>query len=129
MEAAMKTLLALLLLAAPVTFAQEPARLFVVHFSTGPAWLADKPFNEQPHSREHSQNLARLRSEGMLLLGARYADKGMIVLRAANEAAARAEIERDPAILAGIFVFEIALFQPFYEGCVSQKPETCRDQQ
>jgi uncharacterized protein YciI len=121
MEAAMRTLLALLFLAAPATFAQESSRLFVIHFSTGPAWLADKPFNEQPHSREHSQNLARLRSEGMLLLGARYADKGMVVLRAANETAARAEIEKDPTVRTKVFVYDIAPFAPFYEGCVTVK--------
>lgn len=113
------TLLTLLLALTGNAQADSPtAKLYVVHFLTGPAWLADKPFQEQAHAAEHSQNLRRLRESGALLIGARYADKGMIVLRADSDAQARAEIEADPAIGAGVFRYEIAEFRPFYGGCV-----------
>lgn len=97
----------------------EPeAGLFIVHFSTGPAWEAERPFHEQPYAAEHSRNLRHLREAGDLLLGARYADQGMIVLRAADEAAARALVERDPAVRAEVFQYRIDRFHPFYGGCV-----------
>ena len=51
-------------------------------------------------------------------MGARYADKGMIVLRAASEAAARAEIEADPGVVAGIFTFDVNELRVFYPGMV-----------
>ena len=121
----MKILLGLLLLcaAAGARSQEPPARLFIVHFSTGPAWDAAKSFNEQQHAQGHSQNLARLRREGALLIGARFADKGMIVLRSASEAAARAEIDKDPTVQARVFIYDIAPFQPFYEGCVTVKAD------
>ncbi|HUP48637.1 MAG TPA: hypothetical protein VNA04_07590 [Thermoanaerobaculia bacterium] len=117
--------LGLLLAAAPAVAAEttttEPS-LYIVHFSTGPAWKADTPFPRQQHAQEHSRNLRRLRDEETLLLGARYADKGMIILRSPSEAQARAEIESDPAVQAGVFTYELARLSPFFEGCVTRSP-------
>jgi uncharacterized protein YciI len=121
----MKLLVCLFAIACAISHANahEPSRLYIVHFKMGPAWIADKPFEEQAHAREHSQNLARLRREGTLLLGARYAEKGMIVLRATSAAAAQAQIEKDAAVQARVFVYEISELQPFYEGCVTVSPD------
>lgn len=96
--------------------------LFIVHFSIGPAWVAERPFSEQDHAREHSGNLRRLREEGALLLGARYGDQGMVILRSASEIAARAEIEMDAAVRAGVFTYEISELRPFFDGCVTREP-------
>jgi hypothetical protein len=97
-------------------------RLFVVHLTTGSGWQKDVAPNEQAGFKEHSANLARLRTEGKLVLGARYkdsqADKGMIVLRAANRAEVEAEFARDPMIQSKHFVPDIADFNPFYDGYV-----------
>lgn len=92
--------------------------LFLVQFSLGPAWDPAKGPAEQDAFAEHSGNLGRLRGEGRIVLGARYSDKGMIVLRAATEEAARAEIEADPGVVAGIFTFELHALAPFYGGCL-----------
>ena len=99
-------------------------RLFLVEFTTGPGWLPDTPFREQPHAADHSANLRRLREDGRILLGGRHGLTGMIILRVGREAEARAEIERDPSIQAGVFVYEIAEFRPFYEGCVGTPSPT-----
>ncbi len=96
-------------------------QLFIIHYTTGTAWLPDAPFSDQPHAREHSENLRRLREAGRLILGARYDDKGIILLRAPSEAEARAQIERDPAIGAGVFTYELSPFLPFYDGCVERQ--------
>jgi len=103
-------------LAAQTPPAISAPRLFAVTFTTGPAWDAAKPPAEQAHFREHSANLARLRREGLLLLGARYADKGFIVLRAESEEAVRAQLAQDPSVAAGVFNAQIDAFNPFYHG-------------
>jgi ketosteroid isomerase-like protein len=92
--------------------------LFIVTFSTGPAWAKDKPPAEQPAFAEHGANLQRLRREGRIPLGGRYADKGVIVARFADEAAARRELAADPGVKAGTFTFEVAELRPFFEGCL-----------
>lgn len=92
--------------------------LFAVELRTGAAWDAAKPPQEQAHFREHAANLARLRREGHLLLGARYGDKGLVVLMAGGEAEARAMIEADPAVQARVFAYELHPMAPFYPGAV-----------
>lgn len=103
--------------------ADGPSALFAVEFRTGPAWDAARQPQEQPHFREHSQNLRRLREAGHLLIGARYADKGLVVLAASSEAAARALVEADPAVQHGTFAYQLHPFHLFYGGCV-QPPAT-----
>lgn len=96
--------------------AKQP--LFIVQFTTGPAWVQGKAFGEQGHAREHSANLQRLRRDGSILVGARYADTGMVILRAESEDRARAEIDGDPAVRSGIFVYTLSELHPFFGGCV-----------
>ena len=97
-------------------------KLFAVEFKTGPRWVASKQFHEQEHFREHSANLRKLREQGNLVLGARYGDKGLIVLAAESESAARAMIEQDPSVQNGIFSYELHPFSVFYGGNVQPQP-------
>jgi hypothetical protein len=108
--------------AEPAAAAASRERLYLVIFSLGPAWVAGKPPGEQTAFREHGQNLKRLRDADRIAMGARYADKGMIVLRSETEAAARGEIEADPGVRAGIFTFELNELVPFYSGYVGSTP-------
>jgi uncharacterized protein YciI len=123
-RAAAFLLLSVLYLALPAPSAlatggpETVERLFVIQFTTGPGWLPDKPFQDQPMAAEHSRNLRRLREQGVLVMGARYGATGMIVLRASSEAAARAEIEKDPTIARRVFTYTVDEFKPFYGGCV-----------
>jgi uncharacterized protein YciI len=100
--------------------APSQEKLFLVVFSLGPAWDKSKPPPEQTAFREHGANLKRLRDEKRIAMGARYADKGMIVLRAPTEADARAELEADPGVQARIFTFEVNELRVFYPGMVGQ---------
>jgi hypothetical protein len=108
----MKTVVALLLIAIALPAAAER---YVVHFRKGPAWDESKAPNAQAHFADHSANLARLRKAEKLFLGARYGEFGMVVLIANDEAAARAEIEADPAIRAGVFAYTLETARFFYE--------------
>ena len=105
----------------PASPAAAPDKLFLVQFSLGPAWAAGKPPQEQPRFKEHGANLKRLRDDGKIVLGARYSDKGMVVLRFASEEQARAEIAADPGVQAGIFTFELFELRPFYDGCLARQ--------
>jgi uncharacterized protein YciI len=110
------------LLASPAVAAQAepqaPASLFAVEFRVGPKWDASKKPHEQTHFREHSANLKRLRDSGHLLVGARYADKGFLVIAAESEASARALVEADPSVSGQTFAYDLHPFNVFYAGCV-----------
>jgi hypothetical protein len=108
--------------AQPASPAASSEKLFLVQFSLGPAWTAGKPPPEQSQFKEHGANLKRLRDDGRIVLGARYADKGMVVLRYAGEDQARAEMAADPGVQAGIFTFELFELRPFYDGCLAREP-------
>lgn len=105
--------LAGLLLWAPVSYADEKP-VFVVHFTTGPNWQADKPPGEQTGFGEHSANLQRLRKEGSILFGARYAEFGMIFLASDSIEAAGKVLDADPGVVAGIFPYEVEAMNIFY---------------
>ena len=90
----------------------------VVMFSLGPAWEQAKPFNEQKGSTEHSKNLQRLRAEKRIAVGARYAEKGMVILEAASEDEARAQFASDAMVRDSVFIMEVNTFSVFYKGCV-----------
>ena len=103
--------------------AQEPIateKFFLVQFTVGEAWVKEKPPHEQAYFADHSANLKRLRTEGKLLLGGRYSDKGIIIVKAASEEAVRAEIDRDPSVANRTFAVAIHPFAPFYDGCIER---------
>jgi hypothetical protein len=91
---------------------------FSVEYRVGPSWRADKPPNEQEHFAARSAHLARLRSEGVLRMGARYADKGLVVLVASPADSARALVEQDPSVAGEPFVFELHTMRVFYDGSI-----------
>ncbi len=94
------------------------ANLFAVEFRVGPKWDAAKQAHEQAHFRDHSANLKRLRDNGSLLVGARYSDKGFLVVAGESEASVRALIEVDPSVANQVFAYEVHSFNVFYSGCV-----------
>lgn len=112
--------LALLLAAGTGLAAQTPPapapKMFAVRLTTGPAWDAARPPNDQAGMREHSANIARMRREGVLVLGARFGEVGLLVLRVPDAGAARAQFEPDPTIAAGVFKLQVDAFAPFAHG-------------
>ena len=108
-------LLALLIVCTLAAQSPTPAAsLFIVNFETGPSWDESRPATEQPGFREHSANLNRLRKQGAIVFGARYAEVGMIFLKAESLEAAKAVIDADPGVRSGIFVYRIAALNVFY---------------
>jgi hypothetical protein len=106
---------------APPAPSDPAANLYAVEIRTGANWDAAKPAHEQAHFREHSANLKRLRDQGHLVLGARYSDKGLLVLRAASDQDAHAMLADDPSIRAKVFGYELHPFNVFYGGSVQPR--------
>ena len=102
--------------AAATPAATAAPRLYAVRLTTGPSWDAAKSPNDQKGMREHSANIARLRREGILILGARFGELGLFVLRLPDEAAVRRQLEADPAIADGVFKIQVDVFSPFAHG-------------
>ncbi|MDR7333638.1 hypothetical protein [Roseateles asaccharophilus] len=104
--------------------AAEPAPLplFAVQVRTGPRWDAAKPPTEQAFFREHSAHLKKLRDAGHIVVGARYADVGLLVVAAAEEATVRALMDEDPSMKAETLRFDVHPFNVFYGGTLLQRP-------
>lgn len=90
--------------------------LFALEIKVGPKWDSTKSPQEQAYFREHSANLRRLRESGSLVMGARYSDKGLVVVAASSSEEARSFMDQDPSIAAGTFTFEVYAFNVFYPG-------------
>jgi hypothetical protein len=99
-----------------------PAPLYAAIFKTGAKWDTAKAPNEQPFFREHSANLAKLRAAGTVVMGARYADVGLVVVTAATDAEARRLFDADPSLAAGTFTLDVQRFSVFYPGYVGTPP-------
>jgi len=106
--------IAVLLLAPVLAVADDPLQRFIVHLETGEAWNAALPPGEQDSFAAHSANMKRLRDEGVILLGARYGDYGMLIVEARSEDALRATLEADPGVAAGIFTYRLEPISIFY---------------
>lgn len=103
---------------APKSAPAVAAKLFAIEITTGPNWDAAKPPPQQAFFREHSAHLKKLRDEGRIKMGARYADKGFIVIEATDDAEARALVDADPSMKAGTFKYTLAEMRVFYPGQV-----------
>ncbi len=90
--------------------------LFAVEIKVGPQWDPARPPQEQALFREHSANLRRMRDAGAIVMGARYADKGLVVVSAPSAGEVKAMLDQDPSFAAGTFVYEIHPFSVFYAG-------------
>ncbi|HRD96978.1 MAG TPA: hypothetical protein PLA97_11340 [Rubrivivax sp.] len=106
----------------PTTSPSNEAPLFAVEITVGAKWDSSKPAHEQSFFREHSSNLKRLRDAGALIVGARYADKGLVVLAAQDEEQARAMMDEDPSIKAQVFRYQIHPLSVFYGGVLNTRP-------
>jgi hypothetical protein len=100
----------------------QPAKdsLYIVTYTTGSAWDVAKKPNEQNYFKEHSSNLSAWRKNGIIKLGARYAEKGMIIIAAGSIQAARELIFTDPAVVNKLFNADVQKLNLFYEGCLEK---------
>lgn len=98
----------------------QPDSLYIVTYTTGSAWDLTKQPQEQPWFKEHSANLSKLRKDGIIKAGARYSDKGIIVVTAKSLIAAKEIIFADAAVTNKLFVADVQKLNVFYEGCLER---------
>ncbi len=100
------------------TEAENELAYFVVLYTLGETWDVSKQPHEQTYFKDHSAHLSELRKTSKIVLGARYSDTGMIVLKVKDEEEAKDLIHQDPAIQNKMFKAEIFPYFPFYKGCL-----------
>ncbi|HEY5800521.1 MAG TPA: YciI family protein, partial [Burkholderiaceae bacterium] len=101
--------------------AAPPRLSFAVEIKTGPQWDTAKGAADQAHFRQHSANLKTLRDQGHLLVGARYADKGLLIVQAASLDDVHAMMKQDPSIQSQVFAYQVHEMNVFYGGAVPAK--------
>lgn len=102
---------------AAATSATQSASLFAVRFQPGAGWDKSKAPAEQTGFASHSANLQRLRRDGRIVLGGRFADLGLIVITAADAAAARDLFTTDETVAAKVFAIQIDPWSTIFGGC------------
>jgi uncharacterized protein YciI len=94
-----------------------------VLYSRGPKWVEDKNFIEQPIA-PHAQYMHALLTQKRLMLGGPYRDNlgELTILRVADFPDARAIVDHDPAIQAGILKAELHPWQISFDGQKESQP-------
>ena len=94
--------------------------LFIVTYTTGKSWDHSKQPTEQTYFKSHSTHLSSLRKSGVITAGARYSDKGIIIIRAESTSNAKHIIESDTAVSSQLFNVAIDKLSVFYPGCLER---------
>lgn len=81
---------------------------YIVVYHPGPKWIEGKPLAGQP-LREHGKYMLSLYRSGALRFAGGFADDsgGAAVFTAADDAAALAVVQADPAVATQVFVYEL----------------------
>lgn len=89
----------------PAQEPKAPKSTFLVIYKPGPAWMVGKSVAEQP-LKEHGRYLISLYATGSLKFAGPFLDDtgGAAAFEAADEAEAKAIVEKDPAVVSGVFL-------------------------
>jgi len=98
----------------------QDQKLFIVIYTPGENWNNSKQPQDQDYFNFHSKRLQNYRKEGKILLGARYSNKGMIIMPAETEEEIKKIVYADSAVLAKTFNAEVFPYNVFYDGCVKR---------
>lgn len=120
-----KIILSLLVFTLPMTTSAQTAdSVYIVTYTTGKAWNNTIKFHEQPYFKEHSTHLSALRKNGVIQLGVRDREHGILFIYASNLTHAKDLIESDLAIVNQLFNVSVEKANVFYPGCVEKlKPK------
>lgn len=90
--------------------------MFAIVYRPGPAWISGKPVREQALS-PHLAYMQNLFGRGVLAFAGPFLDDsgGAAFVRAADEGAAVAIRDGDPAVQSGVFVGEVKPWMPVFD--------------
>ncbi len=91
---------------------------FIALYTVGESWDTEKQPGEQTYFKEHSEFLSKLRKEKKIILGSRYSDTGMLILKADSLEAAKKILHQDIALQKKLFNVVVYPFNTFYKGCI-----------
>jgi hypothetical protein len=98
-------------------FAQSATdSLYIITYTVGKAWDQSKKPNEQSYFKEHSALMGKLMKDGITKFGARYSDKGMIIISVASLQAAKEIILNDVAVINNLFIADIQKLNIFFNS-------------
>ena len=82
--------------------------VYLVVYRPGEKWQVGQPLEAQP-LREHGRYMLSLYREGTLRYAGRFEDGsgGAAVFAAADDAAAEAVVEKDPAVVSKVFAYDL----------------------
>jgi uncharacterized protein YciI len=88
--------------------------VYLVVYRLGPAWVPGKPSAEQPGMRDHFEYYLDLYRKGRLQAGGGFADGsgGAAIFEAHDDAAAKAFLAADPAVVSGAFAYDLKRWRP-----------------
>ena len=92
----------------PASNTQPAKPAFLVIYKPGPGWLAGKPLAQQPLG-EHGKYMLSLYSQGALKIAGPFTDDsgGAVLLQAPGLGEAQNIVTKDPAVVSGVFVYEL----------------------
>ena len=99
---------------------EDDQKLFIVIYTPGEKWDPSKQPQEQPYFSFHSKRLQNYRKDGKILIGARYSNKGMIIMPAATEEDVKTIVFADSAVIGQTFNAEVFPYSVFYDGCIKK---------
>lgn len=94
--------------------------LYIVTYTVGTAWDQSKKPNEQVYFKEHSAFMGKLMKESVTKFGARYADKGIIIIGAASMQKAKELILSDVAVINKLFAADVQKVNVFFNSYTAQ---------
>ena len=85
---------------------------FIVIFKPGSAWIEGKPLSEQ-RLQEHGKYMLGLYAAGIMLFAGSFSDNsgGAAVFETEGVEEANCIVSNDPAVISGIFVYELHSWQ------------------
>lgn len=95
---------------------QSRQKLFLIEYTKGSAWNEAFEFSDQKFASHHSKHLRYLMTEKLVQFGARYADKGIIHLKASDISSANQIVLSDSSVINKIFRVSINELDVFYDG-------------
>lgn len=97
----------------------------LIIYSRGQKWKEGIPLHDQPFIPEHAVYVQSLYDNGLAIMGGPFTDHsgGMVVLQIENLEKAIELAENDPAVLNGIFNYQINLWKDIFNHYENKNPK------
>ena len=111
-------------------FGQEPQldSLYAVVYTIGKNWVRHKKAHEQAYHMAHSSYLEKLRKAGNVVMGGRYGENELLVMKAKSLSDATSLAQLDSAITLQTFQVSVFPFNALYPGYVGTSEKDLKEE-